>query len=31
VLDVGSGTGRNLPLLPDGTTAVALDPSLDAR
>ena len=30
VLDLGSGTGRNLPLLPDGTTAVALDPSLDA-
>jgi len=30
VLDVGSGTGRNLPLLPDGTTVVALDPSLDA-
>lgn len=30
VLDLGSGTGRNLPLLPHGTRAVALDPSLDA-
>ena len=30
VLDLGSGTGRNLPLLPRGTTAVGLDPSLDA-
>jgi len=30
VLDLGSGTGRNLPLLPLGTTAVGLDPSLDA-
>lgn len=30
VLDVGSGTGRNLPLLPHGTQAVGLDPSLDA-
>jgi len=30
VLDLGSGTGRNLPLLPHGTTAVGLDPSLDA-
>jgi SAM-dependent methyltransferase len=30
VLDVGSGTGRNLPLLPRGTKAVAVDPSLDA-
>jgi ubiquinone/menaquinone biosynthesis C-methylase UbiE len=30
VLDLGSGTGRNLPLLPDGTKAVGLDPSLDA-
>jgi ubiquinone/menaquinone biosynthesis C-methylase UbiE len=30
VLDLGSGTGRNLPLLPRGTTPVALDPSLDA-
>lgn len=29
VLDVGTGTGRNLPLLPRGTTAVGLDPSLD--
>jgi ubiquinone/menaquinone biosynthesis C-methylase UbiE len=30
VLDLGSGTGRNLPLLPAGTRAVALDPSLDS-
>ncbi len=30
VLDLGSGTGRNLPLLPRGMTAVGLDPSLDA-
>src|SRR5229473_3251425 len=30
VLDLGSGTGRNLPLLPRGTRAVAVDPSLDA-
>ncbi len=30
VLDLGTGTGRNLPLLPRGTTAVAVDPSLDA-
>lgn len=30
VLDLGSGTGRNLPLLPRGTTAIAVDPSLDA-
>src|SRR5712692_2220258 len=30
VLDLGSGTGRNLPLLPRGTGAVAVDPSLDA-
>jgi ubiquinone/menaquinone biosynthesis C-methylase UbiE len=30
VLDLGAGTGRNLPLLPRGTTAVGLDPSLDA-
>ena len=30
VLDLGSGTGRNLPLLPHGTHAVAVDPSLDA-
>ena len=29
VLDLGSGTGRNLPLLPHGTQAVAVDPSLD--
>src|SRR5712691_6287443 len=30
VMDLGSGTGRNLALLPDGTNAVAVDPSLDA-
>jgi ubiquinone/menaquinone biosynthesis C-methylase UbiE len=30
VLDVGSGTGRNLPLYPPGTAVVGLDPSLDA-
>ena len=30
VLDLGSGTGRNLPLLPHSTAAVALDVSLDA-
>jgi len=30
VLDLGSGTGRNLPLLPHGAVAVAIDPSLDA-
>jgi ubiquinone/menaquinone biosynthesis C-methylase UbiE len=30
VVDLGSGTGRNLPLLPRGTDAVAVDPSLDA-
>lgn len=30
VLDLGSGTGRNLPLLPEGTRAVGLDPSIDA-
>ena len=30
VLDLGTGTGRNLPLLPRGTTAVAVDPSLEA-
>jgi ubiquinone/menaquinone biosynthesis C-methylase UbiE len=30
VLDLGSGTGRNLPLLPGGTNAVALDISLEA-
>lgn len=29
VLHLGSGTGRNLPLLPPGTVAVAIDPSLD--
>lgn len=29
-LDLGCGTGRNLPLLPAGTRAVALDPSRDA-
>ncbi len=27
VLDLGCGTGRNLPLLPTGTVAVGLDPS----
>ena len=30
ILDLGSGTGRNLPLLPRGIKAVAVDPSLDA-
>jgi ubiquinone/menaquinone biosynthesis C-methylase UbiE len=30
VLDLGCGTGRNLPLLPPGTIAVALDPSWEA-
>lgn len=30
VLDLGTGTGRNLPLVPRGMTAVGLDPSLDA-
>jgi SAM-dependent methyltransferase len=30
VLDVGCGTGRNLPLLPAGTRAVGLEPSWDA-
>src|SRR5947208_945535 len=30
VLDLGSGTGRNLPLLPRGTRPVVVDPSLDA-
>jgi ubiquinone/menaquinone biosynthesis C-methylase UbiE len=30
VLDLGSGTGRNLPLLPPGTRAIGLDPSPDA-
>jgi SAM-dependent methyltransferase len=29
-LDLGSGTGRNLPLLPPGTRAIALDPHRDA-
>ena len=29
-LDLGCGTGRNLPLLPPGTPAIALDPSPDA-
>jgi len=27
VLDLGSGTGRNLPLLPPGTVGIGLDPS----
>ena len=30
VLDLGCGTGRNLPLLPAGTRAVGLEPSLAA-
>ncbi|HEY7206230.1 MAG TPA: class I SAM-dependent methyltransferase [Methylomirabilota bacterium] len=30
VLDLGCGTGRNLPLLPPGVRAVGLDPSWDA-
>jgi len=30
VLDLGSGTGRNLPLLPASVKAVGLDPSLGA-
>ncbi|HEX9242473.1 MAG TPA: class I SAM-dependent methyltransferase [Anaeromyxobacter sp.] len=30
VLDLGSGTGRNLPLLPPGARAVAIDPHADA-
>jgi len=30
VLDVGCGTGRNLPLLPAGTRAVGLEPSWEA-
>ncbi len=29
-LDLGCGTGRNLPLLPAGTRAVGLDPELDS-
>lgn len=29
VLDLGTGTGRNLPLLPPGTRAVAVDPHAD--
>jgi ubiquinone/menaquinone biosynthesis C-methylase UbiE len=29
-LDVGTGTGRNLPLFPAGTFVVAVDPSLSA-
>src|SRR5437773_11121718 len=29
-LDLGCGTGRNLPLLPPGTRTVALDPSSEA-
>lgn len=29
VLDVGAGTGRNLPLYPPGARVVGLDPSLD--
>jgi ubiquinone/menaquinone biosynthesis C-methylase UbiE len=29
-LDLGCGTGRNLPLLPAGTRAIALDPSPEA-
>ena len=29
-LDLGSGTGRNLPLLPASARAIALDPHLDA-
>ena len=29
-LDLGSGTGRNLPLVPAGTRAVGLDPGWDA-
>ncbi len=28
VLDVGTGTGRNLPLFPDGSDVVALEPDL---
>ena len=30
VLDLGCGTGRNLPLLSPGTMSVALDPSWEA-
>jgi SAM-dependent methyltransferase len=30
VLDLGCGTGRNLPLLPAGTRTVGLDPSAEA-
>ena len=30
VLDVGCGTGRNLPLVPDGARAVGLEPSWEA-
>jgi ubiquinone/menaquinone biosynthesis C-methylase UbiE len=30
VLDLGTGTGRNLALLPRGTAAVGLEPSLEA-
>lgn len=30
VLDLGCGTGRNLPLLPAGSRAIGLDPSFDS-
>jgi len=30
VLDLGSGTGRNLPFLPRNVNAIALDPSVEA-
>lgn len=30
VLDLGCGTGRNLPLFPEGARAIGLDPSLDS-
>ena len=30
LMDLGSGTGRNLALLPQGTDVVAVDPSIDA-